>query len=161
MHVIAAKAVAFKEAMSSDFREYQERVVANAQAMSAVFMERGYDVVSGGTDNHLMLVSLIKKGITGKAADAALDRAHITVNKNAVPNDPKSPFVTSGIRVGTPAITTRGFGVDESSTLAGWMCDVMDALAEEALGHDCDVSAVEAQIRDQVKALCDRFPVYR
>ena len=160
MHVIAAKAVAFKEAMSSEFRDYQERVINNAQTMSAVFIRRGYDVVSGGTDNHLMLVSLIKKGITGKAADAALDRAHITVNKNAVPNDPKSPFVTSGIRVGTPAITTRGFDADESRQLAEWMCDVMDALAERAAGREIDVPEIEAQVRDQVKALCSRFPVY-
>jgi len=161
MHVIAAKAVAFKEAMSPDFRSYQEQVITNAQTMATIFMKRGYDVVSGGTDNHLMLVSLIKKGITGKAADAALDRAHITVNKNAVPNDPKSPFVTSGIRVGTPAITTRGFGVDESRQLTGWMCDIMDALAEQKAGGDVDVTAVEAQVRTQVTALCARFPVYR
>ena len=161
MHVIAAKAVAFKEAMSHDFRIYQEQVITNAQTMSDIFIARGYDIVSGGTDNHLMLVSLIKKGITGKAADAALDRAHITVNKNAVPNDPRSPFVTSGIRVGTPAITTRGFGVDESRSLAGWMCDVMDALATEATGSAIDVNAVEAQVRDQVKSLCAQFPVYQ
>lgn len=160
MHVIAAKAVAFKEAMSPDFKEYQARVVANAQAMSSVFMERGYDVVSGGTENHLMLVSLIKKGITGKAADASLDRAHITVNKNAVPNDPKSPFVTSGIRVGTPAITTRGFGIDEARRLTGWMCDVMDALAQRERGEEIDLDAVEERIRTEVKSLCAQFPVY-
>lgn len=161
MHVIAAKAVAFKEALSDEFRSYQAQVVKNAQAMSEVFISRGYDVVSGGTDNHLMLVSLIQKGITGKAADAALDRAHITVNKNAVPNDPKSPFVTSGIRVGTPAITTRGFKEAECITLAGWMCDVMDSLAEEAQGSAVDVASVEARVRAQVTELCGQYPVYR
>lgn len=161
MHVIAAKAVAFKEAMSPEFVVYQQQVIDNAQAMASVFIDRGFDVVSGGTDNHLMLVSLIAKGITGKAADAALDRAHITVNKNAVPNDPKSPFVTSGIRVGTPAITTRGFKVDETTRLAGWMCDIMDALAAEKRGDEINVPDVEAQIRDQVKTLCAQFPVYR
>jgi glycine hydroxymethyltransferase len=161
MHVIAAKAVAFKEAMSPEFVVYQQQVIDNAQAMASVFIDRGFDVVSGGTDNHLMLVSLIAKGITGKAADAALDRAHITVNKNAVPNDPKSPFVTSGIRVGTPAITTRGFKVDETTHLAGWMCDIMDALAAEKRGDEINVPDVEAQIRDQVKTLCAQFPVYR
>lgn len=161
MHVIAAKAVAFKEAMSPDFKRYQEQVIENAQAMASVFMSRGFDVVSGGTDNHLMLVSLIKKGITGKAADASLDRAHITVNKNAVPNDPKSPFVTSGIRVGTPAITTRGFKVEESKTLAGWMCDLMDALSAETRGEEVELSNVESDIRAKVTALCAQFPVYR
>ncbi|MAD61225.1 MAG: serine hydroxymethyltransferase [Myxococcales bacterium] len=161
MHVIAAKAVAFKEAMEPEFQTYQEQVIKNAQAMAAIFMIRGYEVVSGGTDNHLMLVSLIKKGITGKAADAALDRAHITVNKNAVPNDPKSPFVTSGIRVGTPAITTRGFKESESTQLAGWMCDLMDTLSAEKQGQEVDVSAVEATIRGKVEALCSQFPVYR
>ena len=161
MHVIAAKAVAFKEAMEPEFKTYQEQVIKNAQAMAAIFMERGYEVVSGGTDNHLMLVSLIKKGITGKAADAALDRAHITVNKNAVPNDPKSPFVTSGIRVGTPAITTRGFKENESTQLAVWMCDLMDTLSAEKQGQDVDISAVEATIRSKVEALCSQFPVYR
>jgi glycine hydroxymethyltransferase len=161
MHVIAAKAVAFKEAMLPEFVVYQQQVIDNAQAMSRVFINRGFEVVSGGTDNHLMLVSLIAKGITGKAADAALDRAHITVNKNAVPNDPKSPFVTSGIRVGTPAITTRGFKVSEATRLAGWMCDIMDALAAEKRGDEINVPDVEAQIRDQVKTLCAQFPVYR
>ena len=160
MHVIAAKAVAFKEAMSPEFKAYQQQVIANARAMAAVFMSRDYDVVSGGTDNHLMLVSLIKKGITGKAADASLDRAHITVNKNAVPNDPKSPFVTSGIRVGTPAITTRGFGVEESTMLAGWMCDLMDALSSEKRGDDIDMARVEREISEKVTALCAKFPVY-
>ena len=152
MHVIAAKAVAFKEAMEPEFRIYQQQVVKNAQAMAEVFMKRGFDVVSGGTDNHLMLVSLVSKGITGKAADAALGRANITVNKNAVPNDPQSPFVTSGIRVGTPAPTTRGFKEDQVREIAGWMCDVMDNLEDEQV-----ISAV----REKVKLLCSRFPVYR
>ena len=152
MHVIAAKAVAFKEALMPEFREYQTQVIKNAKAMAAVFIERGYDVVSGGTDNHLMLVSLVAKGITGKAADAALGRAHITVNKNAVPNDPQSPFITSGIRVGTPAPTSRGFKETEVITVAHLMCDVMD--------HIDDESVIEAT-RDQVHALCARFPVYR
>jgi len=151
MHVIAAKAVAFKEALTPEFKAYQEQVVKNARAMAAVFIERGYDVVSGGTDNHLMLVSLIPKGITGKAADAALGRAHITVNKNAVPNDPQSPFVTSGIRVGTPAPTTRGFKEAEVREIAQWMCDVMDNLEDDS---------VIASVREKVSALCKRFPVY-
>ena len=151
MHVIAAKAVAFKEAMEPEFKVYQQQVVRNAKAMAAVFMARGYDVISGGTENHLMLVSLVAKGITGKAADAALGHAHITVNKNSVPNDPQSPFVTSGIRVGTPAVTTRGFGEAECTELAGWMCDVMDAV---------DDQAVIAAVATKVQALCARFPVY-
>ncbi|MDD3610347.1 MAG: serine hydroxymethyltransferase [Halothiobacillaceae bacterium] len=151
MHVIAAKAVAFKEALEPSFRTYQKQVVANARAMARVFVERGYDVVSGGTDNHLFLVSLIARGLTGKDADAALGRAHITVNKNSVPNDPQSPFVTSGIRIGTPAITTRGFGEAECVELAGWMCDVLDNLGN---------AEVEARVRGQVTALCRRFPVY-
>jgi glycine hydroxymethyltransferase len=151
MHVIAAKAVAFKEAMQPDFKVYQQQVIKNAQAMAAVFMARGFDVVSGGTDNHLMLVSLVAKGITGKAADAALGRAHITVNKNAVPNDPQSPFVTSGIRVGTPAPTTRGFKEAEVTDIANMMCDVMDNL---------DDDSVIAAVREKVSALCARFPVY-
>ncbi len=152
MHVIAAKAVAFKEALDPEFKSYQHQVKLNAQAMAKVFLDRGYDVVSGGTDNHLFLVDLIKKGITGKAADAALGAANITVNKNAVPNDPQSPFVTSGIRVGTPAITTRGFSETESTTLAGWMCDVMD---------DVENSATIEKIKGEVLALCARFPVYQ
>ncbi len=152
MHVIAAKAVAFKEAMSTDFKQYQQQVVNNARAMADVFMKRGFDVVSGGTDNHLMLVSLIKKGITGKAADAALGKAHITVNKNAVPNDPESPFVTSGIRVGTPAPTTRGFKEDQMREIASLMCDVMD--------HIDDDTVIDA-VREKVSILCSRFPVYR
>ncbi|WFP51169.1 serine hydroxymethyltransferase [Methylomonas sp. EFPC3] len=151
MHVIAAKAVAFKEAMTPEFKTYQQQVVKNAQAMAEVFIKRGYDVVSGGTDNHLMLVSLIPKGITGKAADAALGRAHITVNKNAVPNDPQSPFVTSGIRVGTPAPTSRGFKEDEVRQVAHLMCDVMDNIEDE--------SVIDA-VREKVHLLCARFPVY-
>jgi len=151
MHVIAAKAVAFKEAMLPEFREYQEQVIKNAQAMAEIFIKRGFEVVSGGTDNHLMLVSLIPKGITGKAADAALNRAHITVNKNAVPNDPQSPFVTSGIRVGTPAPTTRGFKEPEVREVAHWMCDVMENLEDE--------SVIEA-VKEKVANLCARFPVY-
>ncbi len=151
MHVIAAKAICFKEAMSDEFKTYQKRVVKNASAMANVFVERGFDVVSGGTKNHLFLVSLIKQGITGKDADAALERAHITVNKNAVPNDPRSPFVTSGLRVGTPAATTRGFGETECRDLAGWMCDILDNLEDES---------VIDRVREQVTALCKRFPVY-
>jgi glycine hydroxymethyltransferase len=144
--------VAFLEAMRPDFKEYQKLVVENAKIMAAVFGERGYDVVSGGTDNHLMLVSLVAKGITGKDADAALGNANITVNKNAVPNDPRSPFVTSGLRVGTPAITTRGFGTPEVRELTGWMCDILDDLDNEVLIQ---------RVKGQVLALCRRFPVYR
>ncbi|NIR28152.1 MAG: serine hydroxymethyltransferase [Gammaproteobacteria bacterium] len=151
MHVIAAKAVAFKEALTPEFKDYQRQVVENARKMADVFMRRGYKIVSGGTDNHLMLVDLIEKGITGKDADAALGRAHITVNKNAVPNDPQKPFVTSGIRVGTPAATTRGFKEAEIEALTGWMCDVMDDLNDET---------VIARVREQVLELCARFPVY-
>ncbi|MCK5870045.1 serine hydroxymethyltransferase [Methylococcaceae bacterium CS1] len=151
MHVIAAKAVSFKEAMQPEFISYQAQVIKNAQAMAKVFIDRGFDVVSGGTDNHLMLVSLIPKGITGKAADAALSKAHITINKNAVPNDPESPFVTSGIRVGTPAPTTRGFKEAEVSEIAGWMCDVMENMEDDAM-----ITA----IREKVSILCSRFPVY-
>jgi glycine hydroxymethyltransferase len=151
MHVIAAKAVAFKEALEPDFRDYQGKVLANARAMAGVFLERGYKVVSGGTDDHLFLVDLIDKGITGKEADAALGAANITVNKNAVPNDPQSPFVTSGIRVGTPAVTTRGFGEAEVRELAGWMCDVMDDVNNQA-----GIDAVRGKVLD----ICKRFPVY-
>ncbi len=151
MHVIAAKAVAFKEAMEPEFKIYQQQVIDNARAMANVFMARGFDVVSGGTDDHLMLVSLIAKGITGKAADAALGKAHITVNKNAVPNDPQSPFVTSGIRVGTPAPTTRGFKEAEMIEIAEMMCDVMDNLDDEN---------VIAAVREKVSILCAKFPVY-
>lgn len=151
MHVIAAKAVCFKEAMSADFKAYQAQVVKNAQAMAQTFMDRGYDVVSGGTDDHLFLVSFIKQGITGKDADAALDRAHITVNKNAVPNDPKPPFVTSGLRIGSPAITTRGFGEAECKELTGWMCDIIDNLESEETINS---------VKEKVLELCARFPVY-
>ena len=151
MHIIAAKAVAFKEAMEPEFRVYQQQVIKNAQAMAEVFISRGFDIVSGGTDDHLMLVSLIAKGITGKAADAALSKAHITVNKNAVPNDPQSPFVTSGIRVGTPAPTTRGFKEVEVTEIAHLMCDVMDNIEDDS---------VIAAVREKVSALCARFPVY-
>ena len=151
MHVIAAKAVAFKEAMQPEFIIYQQQVIKNAQAMAKIFMARGFDIVSGGTDNHLMLVSLIAKGITGKAADAALGKAHITVNKNAVPNDPQSPFVTSGIRVGTPAPTTRGFKEAEMIQIAEMMCDVMENI---------DDDTVIAAVREKVTNLCARFPVY-
>ena len=151
MHVIAAKAVAFLEALQPDFVEYQKQVIANARAMAGVFIERGYDVVSGGTDNHLFLVSLIARGLTGKAADAALGRAWITVNKNAVPNDPQSPFVTSGVRIGSPAITTRGFKERECRELTGWMCDILDDLNNET---------VIDRVRGQVAELCARFPVY-
>jgi len=151
MHVIAAKAVAFKEALQPEFKTYQAQVIKNAQTMAKVFIDRGFDVVSGGTDNHLMLVSLIPKGITGKAADAALGKAHITVNKNAVPNDPESPFVTSGIRIGTPAPTTRGFKEVEVTDIATWMCDVMENMDDES---------VIANTRDKVAALCAKFPVY-
>jgi len=151
MHVIAAKAVALKEAMEPAFREYQQQVLDNARAMAGVMMARGYKVVSGGTDDHLFLVDLVDKGLTGKAADAALGAAHITVNKNAVPNDPQSPFVTSGIRIGTPAMTTRGMGEDEARELAAWMCDVLD---------DIENPAVIETVRARVLALCRRFPVY-
>lgn len=152
MHVIAAKAVAFKEALEPEFKDYQGKVCANAKVMAEVFQSRGFKIVSGGTENHLMLVDLIAKGITGKAADAALGSAHITVNKNAVPNDPQSPFVTSGIRVGTPAITTRGFGTEEVRELTGWMCDVMDNIDNEE---------VITEVRGKVAELCARFPVYK
>ena len=152
MHVIAAKAVCFKEALEPEFKDYQAQVIKNAKAMAEVFIDRGYDVVSGGTDNHLMLISLVKQGLTGKEADAALGRVGITVNKNAVPNDPQSPFVTSGIRVGTPAITSRGLKEEQSRELAGWICDVLDHLG------DADV---EAKVATQVAGLCADFPVYR
>ncbi len=156
MHVIAAKAICFKEAMEPEFKTYQQQVVKNAQAMAKVFIDRGYDIVSGGTEDHLFLLSLIKQGVTGKDADAALGRAHITVNKNAVPNDPQSPFVTSGLRIGTPAVTTRGFGEEECTQLAGWICDILDVLAKGE-----DTSSVEAQVLDKVAEVCGRFPVYK
>ena len=155
MHVIAAKAICFKEAMEPDFKAYQQQVVANAKAMAGVFIERGYDVVSGGTEDHLFLLSLVKQGLTGKDADAALGRAHITVNKNAVPNDPQSPFVTSGLRIGTPAVTTRGFGESECADLAGWICDILDAMQQG------DASQAEADVKTKVEAVCTRLPVYR
>ncbi|HAX3032278.1 serine hydroxymethyltransferase [Escherichia albertii] len=151
MHVIAGKAVALKEAMEPEFKTYQQQVAKNAKAMVEVFLERGYKVVSGGTDNHLFLVDLVDKNLTGKEADAALGRANITVNKNSVPNDPKSPFVTSGIRVGTPAITRRGFKEAEAKELAGWMCDVLDSINDEA--------AIE-RIKGKVLDICARYPVY-
>ncbi len=152
VHVIAAKAVCFLEAMQPAFKTYQQQVVVNAQTMASVFIERGYDVVSNGTDNHLFLVSFIGKELTGKEADAALGRAGITVNKNAVPNDPRSPFVTSGIRVGTPAVTTRGFGEAEVAALANWMCDILDAPTDEA---------VIARVAKQVHTICQQIPVYQ
>lgn len=151
MHVIAAKAVALKEALEPGFKEYQGKVCENAKVMAAVLAERGYPIISGGTENHLMLVSLIERGITGKAADAALGRAYITVNKNSVPNDPQSPFVTSGLRLGTPAITTRGFGVEETRQLTGWIADILD---------DVENEEIIDRVRDQVLNLCQRFPVY-
>ena len=151
MHVIAAKAVAFKEALDPEFKTYQKQVVENARTMASVMLERGYNIVSGGTDNHLLLVDLINKGITGKDAEAALGEANITVNKNAVPNDPQSPFVTSGIRVGTPAITTRGFGKQETSDLTHWMCDVLVNLEDQE---------VQEKVKQKVLEICKRFPVY-
>ncbi|AMM30159.1 MULTISPECIES: serine hydroxymethyltransferase [Acinetobacter] len=151
MHAIAAKAICFKEAMSDDFKAYQQQVVKNAQAMAEVFIARGYDVVSGGTDNHLFLLSLIKQDVTGKDADAWLGAAHITVNKNSVPNDPRSPFVTSGIRIGTPAVTTRGFGEAEVRELAGWIADVIDSKGDEK---------VIADVKAKVETVCAKFPVY-
>lgn len=154
MHVIAAKAVCFKEALEPEFKAYQHQVVLNAKAMAKVFMDRGYDVVSNGTEDHLFLLSLVKQGLTGKDADAALGRANITVNKNAVPNDPQSPFVTSGLRIGTPSVTTRDFKEEECTALAGWICDVLDALVKG------DSEAVEAEVREKVKAVCARLPVY-
>jgi len=152
MHVIAAKAVAFKEALQPDFKEYQTQVIKNAQAMATVFIERGYEVVSGGTDDHLFLVSFIAKGLTGKAVDAWLGQANITINMNSVPNDPQSPFVTSGIRVGTPAVTTRGFDEGECKDLAGWMCDIIDANGDEKVIND---------VKEKVSAVCKKNPVYK
>jgi glycine hydroxymethyltransferase len=151
MHVIAAKAVAFKEALQPEFKTYQQQVVKNAQAMANTIIGRGYKIVSGGTRNHLMLVDMIGKGITGKAAEEALGRAHITVNKNAVPNDPQKPFVTSGLRLGTPAITTRGYVEQDCVELANWICDVLDAPTD---------AAVIARVRDAVTAQCRKYPVY-
>ena len=152
MHVIAAKAVCFKEAAGEPFKAYQAQVVANAKAMAEGFMARGYKVVSGGTDNHLFLLDLIAQDITGKDADAALGRANITVNKNAVPGDPRSPFVTSGLRIGTPAVTTRGFKEAECTTLTGWICDVLDDLENDNM---------IGSVRQKVMELCQQFPVYQ
>ncbi|MBI3546244.1 MAG: serine hydroxymethyltransferase [Gammaproteobacteria bacterium] len=152
MHVIAAKAVAFKEALEPSFKTYQQQVLKNSRAMAKMMMDRGYKVVSGGTDNHLFLVDFIAKKLTGKDVEAALSEAHITVNKNAVPNDPQSPFITSGIRLGTPAITTRGFGENESRELAGWICDIVDRL---------DDPGVRTVVKAKVEAICRRFPVYQ
>ncbi|MAZ87516.1 MAG: serine hydroxymethyltransferase [Cellvibrionaceae bacterium] len=154
MHVIAAKAVSFKEAMSDEYKAYQQQVVVNAKAMAATFIERGIKIVSGGTENHLMLVDLIGKEYTGKDADAALGAANITVNKNSVPNDPRSPFVTSGLRVGTPAITTRGFGEEETVQLTHWMCDVLESLENDSSEQ------VITDVKAKVLELCKRFPVY-
>jgi glycine hydroxymethyltransferase len=151
MHVIAAKAVAFKEALEPSFKEYQAQVVKNAKAMAKTLIERGYKVVSGGTENHLMLVDLIGREVTGKDAEAALGKAHITVNKNAVPNDPRSPFITSGLRVGTPAVTTRGYKEADVIELTHWICDVLDAPANET---------VIKAVREKVSAQCKKFPVY-
>ncbi len=151
MHVIAAKAVAFKEALEPAFKAYQTQVVKNAKAMARTFMARGYKIVSGGTEDHLMLLDLIGRGVTGKDAEAMLGAAHITVNKNAVPNDPQKPFITSGLRIGTPAVTTRGYGEADVVELAGWICDVLDAAGAEA---------VTARVRDKVVAQCHKFPVY-
>ncbi|NNH39484.1 serine hydroxymethyltransferase [Acinetobacter sp. ANC 5380] len=151
VHAIAAKAICFKEAMTPEYKEYQKQVVVNAKAMAEVLIARGYDIVSGGTENHLFLLSLIKQDVTGKEADAWLGAAHITVNKNAVPNDPRSPFVTSGIRIGTPAVTTRGFGEAEVRELAGWIADILDAKGDEA---------VIAMVKEKVATVCAKFPVY-
>ena len=151
VHAIAAKAICFKEAMAPEYKAYQQQVVKNAQAMAEVLIARGYDVVSGGTENHLFLLSLIKQDITGKDADAWLGAAHITVNKNSVPNDPRSPFVTSGIRIGTPAVTTRGFGEAEVRELAGWIADILDSKGSET---------VIATVRAKVETVCAKFPVY-
>ena len=155
MHVIAAKAVAFKEALEPDFTAYQKQVIVNAQAMAEVVIQRGYKVVSGGTDNHLFLWDLIAKGLTGKDVEAALGRAHITVNKNAVPNDPQSPFVTSGIRVGTPAMTTRGFDQNDAANLANWMCDIIDSMKSTK----ADEAVIDA-VREKVSEICKSLPVY-
>ncbi|MDO8908385.1 MAG: serine hydroxymethyltransferase [Pseudohongiella sp.] len=152
MHIIAAKAVCFKEAMSAEFKTYQQQVVKNARVMAEGFIKRGFEVVSGGTDDHLFLLSLVKQEITGKDADAALGRAYITVNKNAVPNDPRPPFVTSGLRIGSPAVTRRGFKETEVAQLTEWMCDILDDINNES---------VIDSVREKVKALCARFPVYK
>jgi glycine hydroxymethyltransferase len=153
--VIAAKAVAFLEAQEDGFRDYQQQVIDNARAMAEVVIKRGYKVVSGGTDNHLFLWDLIDKGLTGKDVENALGDANITVNKNAVPNDPQSPFVTSGIRIGTPAMTTRGFNEEDAKALANWMCDIVDSMK----GDSADESVI-ARVREQVLDICKRLPVY-
>ncbi len=152
MHIIAAKAVCFKEAMEADYVEYQKQVVINAKKMAEVFIERGINIVSGGTENHLFLVDLIGKEYSGKDADAALGRANITVNKNSVPNDPRSPFVTSGLRIGSPAITRRGFKAEEAAQLTHWVCDVLDNMGDES---------VEQRVKQQVIEICQRLPVYK
>jgi glycine hydroxymethyltransferase len=151
MHVIAAKAVAFLEALQPDFKNYQQQVLNNSRTMAKTVIARGYNVVSGGTDNHLFLIDLVNKGITGRDADAALGRANITVNKNAVPKDPQSPFITSGIRLGTPAVTTRGFKEKECEQLANWICDILDDIRNEQ---------VIAGVQEKVVDICNRFPVY-
>ena len=155
MHVIAAKAVAFKEALDPSFKTYQKQVVANARAMAKVFLDRGYKVVSGGTDDHLFLLDLVAKNVTGKDAEALLGEAHITVNKNSVPNDPRSAFVTSGLRLGSPASTTRGFEEAEMASIAGWIADIVDAMSAGA-----NVDATVSKVRGEVEKLCARFPVY-
>ncbi|MGX3067038.1 serine hydroxymethyltransferase [Ursidibacter arcticus] len=154
VHVVAAKAVCFKEALEPEYKEYQKQVIKNAKAMVEVFKQRGYNVVSNGTENHLFLVDLVSKGLTGKAADAALGQANITVNKNAVPNDPQKPFITSGIRVGTPSVTRRGFKEAEAVELAGWMCDVLDSINQD--NHQAVIEATKAKVLD----ICKRLPVY-
>ena len=154
MHVIAAKAISFKEAMSDDYKVYQQQVVVNAKAMADTFIARGIKIVSGGTENHLMLVDLIGKEYTGKDADAALGEAFITVNKNAVPNDPRSPFVTSGLRIGTPAVTTRGFKAEQCVALTNWICDVLDSLESGTS------EKVIAETKAKVLEVCKNFPVY-
>jgi glycine hydroxymethyltransferase len=156
MHVIAAKAVAFREALQPEFKTYQQQVVANARAMAKVFLDRGYKVVSGGTDNHLFLLDLVAKNVTGKDAEAALGQAHLTVNKNAVPNDPRSPMVTSGLRIGSPAGTTRGFRETDMAAIAGWIADIVDAMSAAK-----DVETTIARVRSEVEALCSRHPVYQ
>lgn len=152
MHVIAAKAVAFKEAMSDEFKTYQQQVLKNARAMVDVFIERGFDIISGGTDDHLFLLSLVGREVTGKDAEETLGRANITVNKNAVPNDPRSPFITSGLRLGSPAVTTRGFGEEEVKEMSNWMCDILDDIENEELIQS---------VKQKVLALCAKFPVYK
>ncbi len=151
MHVIAAKAVAFKEALEPQFKIYQQQVVKNAKAMVDIFLKRGYEIVSGGTENHLFLLNLVDKGLTGKEVDELLGRANITVNKNTVPNDPKSPFITSGIRIGTPAITKRGFKEEEAREVSAWICDLLDHTQDEKLIHN---------VKEKVLSICARFPVY-